>query len=278
MKTSVKATATLRLRSHLRTTALEDLSHYHQRHGAHPVPAKIPPYYERVELMTGGRGWIGDAGTWREVLPGQLIWNKPGDHTIARSDFENPYRCLAVTFVSKRRAGLGLPRFAQVANLEEVVNFTVEAVKLFQDEAFDREVLRDYLLGRLLFWIELHQYQSKRTEFPAPIQASLEWIEKHFAEPCPIAELARQAGWSAPHFHEAFRQHLGTTPHKVLARHRLRAARERLVSTSQPVKRIATECGFADASALIHAFKAEVGLTPSAYRKRYMRLEFEREG
>lgn len=278
VKISARAMATSRLRSHLRGTTLEDLSHYHQRDGAHPTPTKIPPYYERVELMTGGRGWIWDAGAWREVLPGQLIWNKPGDLTIGRSDFADPYRCLAVTFVSKQRAGLGLPRFSQVANLEEVVNFTAEAVKLFHDDAFDRAVLRDYLLGRLLFWVELHQVQSKRTEFPSPIQASLAWIEKNFAQPCRIGELARLAGWSVAHFHEVFRRHLGTTPHQVLARHRLRAARERLVSTSQPVKRIATECGFADASALIHAFKAEVGLTPNAYRKRYMRLVLEREG
>ena len=278
MKTSALALGGLRLRSRLRGATLEDLSHYHQRDGVHPVPTRIPPYYERVELMTGGRGWIWDAGTWREVVPGHLIWNKPGDQTIGRSDFTDPYRCLAVTFVSKQRTGLGLPRFSRVANLEEVASFTAEVVKLFHDDAFDREVLRDYLLGRLLFWIELHQVQSKRTEFPSPIQATLGWIEKNFAQPCRIGELARQAGWSEAHLHDAFRRHLGTTPHKVLARHRLRAARERLVSTSHPVKRIAAECGFADASALIHAFKAEVGLTPNAYRKRYMRLVFDRKG
>ncbi len=228
--------------------------------------------------MTGGRGWIWHQGAWREVLPGLLIWNKPGDQTIGRSDFENPYRCLSLNLVGKSRAGLGLPRFSQVANLEEVTTFTEEAVKLFLDESFDREVLRDYVLARLLFWVRLHQRQARHTELPPPIQASLEWIEHHFATRCPVEDLAKQAGWSVPHFHEMFRKHLQTTPHQVLARHRLRAAREKLVSTSHPVKRIAADCGYADASALIHTFKAEMSLTPSAYRKRYLRLAPEKRG
>jgi len=278
VKTSVSPKIASTIHPPVRGVTLERVSHYHQQHGIHPSFITIPPFYERVELMTGGRGWISDAGTWREVLPGDLIWNRPGDPTIGRSDFENPYRCLAVTLVSPRRAGLGLPRFSKVADLEAALAFTDETLKLFRDDTFDRRALCDYVLGRLLFWVRLHQHQAQKPEFPTAIEGALEWMEKHFAEPCPISDLARQAGWSTAHFHDAFRRHLRTTPHKVLARHRLRAARERLVSTSHPVKRIATECGFADASALIHAFKADAGLTPSAYRKRYMRLVLDRDG
>ncbi|MCE0498107.1 MAG: AraC family transcriptional regulator [Methylacidiphilales bacterium] len=267
-----KSAHPLPLHSAWRGAKLERLVHYFQRHGIHPIPVQIPPYYERVELMTGGRGWVWHDGSWQEVLPGHLVWNKPGDQTIGRSDFENPYRCLAVTLVSPRRAGLGLPRFSQVLSLEEVANFTTEVMKLFQDETFDREVLRDFVLARLLVWVRLYQQYAQRMEVPSPLRGALEWIEKNYAQPCPIRQLARQAGWSVAHFHEMFRRHLETTPHQVLARCRLRVARESLVSTSHPVKRIAAECGFADGSALIHAFKAGVGITPSAYRKRYMKL------
>ncbi|MEO8207265.1 MAG: helix-turn-helix transcriptional regulator, partial [Chthoniobacterales bacterium] len=69
--------------------------------------------------------------------------------------------------------------------------------------------------------------------------------------------------------------HLHTTPHQILMSLRLRAACERLVSTSQPMKQIASECGFTDASTFTHAFKAGRGLTPKAYRQRYMHLVME---
>ncbi len=272
MKRSPKPTSLSRLRAKMREVDVQRPSHYHQRHGFHPVPQTIPPFCERVELMTGGRGWIWHEGQWREVLPGLLIWNSPGDQTIGRSDFENPYRCLSLNIFSKFRHGMGIPRFSQVANLEEVKAFTEEIVRLSFDDHFDRRVLGDYVVSRLLFWMCLHEQQARHTELPPPLQAALAWIEQHYAEKCPVEELARQAGWSVPHFHEAFRKHLGTTPHQFLARHRLRAARERLVTTSHPVKRVAADCGFADASALIHAFKAEVGTTPKAYRHRYMHL------
>ncbi len=263
----MKSSASILKLSHLKGVRIERPSHYHQRPGIHPTPQTVPPCYERVELMTGGRGWIWHLGEWREVLPGLLIWNKPGDQTIGRSDFKNPYRCLSLTLVTRSRRGLGLPRFSQVTNLEEVANFTEETVKLFQDETFDRDILRDYMLSRLLFWIHRHQHQAHRKELKPPLQTTLDWIEKHFSQPCRIEDLAQRAGWSVPHFHQEFRRHLKTTPHQLLAKRRLRAAREQLVSTSRPVKQIATECGFADASALIHAFKAEMGLTPSAYRR-----------
>ena len=49
-----------------------------------------------MELVTTGRGWVRDGGDWREVTAGHLLWNDSGDETIARSDFADPYRCLAV--------------------------------------------------------------------------------------------------------------------------------------------------------------------------------------
>ncbi|HSI86511.1 MAG: helix-turn-helix domain-containing protein [Candidatus Methylacidiphilales bacterium] len=278
MKTS-DATQTVSAASYipnLHGVLLERLYEYHQRPDIHPSAAIIPPYYERVELMTGGRGWINDNGAWREVLPGDLIWNKPGQRTIGRSDFKNPYRCLAATIVTPQSHGMGVPRFSQVADIEAVVLFTHEVIALFRDDTFDRDALTEYVLARLLFWVRMNEHRVQKPELPPAIDESIKWMEKHYAEPCSIGEMAKRAGWSAAHFHEAFRQAVGTTPHKMLARYRLRAARDCLVSTSHPVKRIATDCGFADASALIHAFKADTGLTPSAYRKRYMRLELDR--
>ena len=253
----------------LNALALEQVSHYHQSPGIHPRPAAIPSYYERVELMTGGRGWIADGDGWREVLPGDLLWNKPGDFTIGRSDFENPYRCLSVTLKATKPEGLGLPRFSSWANLEEVKQFTHETVKLFQDEAFDRVVLRNYVVSRLLFCLCAHQHRAGR-ELPPPLRLTLDWIKKNFARRCSVADIARVAGWSAAHLHHAFVRHLGMTPHQAVVRERLRAARERLVSSPQPVKWIAVECGFGDASSFTHVFKAAVGMTPGAYRKRHL--------
>lgn len=248
------------------------ISHYHQPPGRHPSSYTLPFHYERVEVVTAGRGWIWHSEDWREVRPGDLIWNKPGDTTIGRSDFDHPYHCLVVNLVGTRKHGAGVPRISHWPDVEAVRAFARECVRLFLDEEFDRRTLFEYVVGQLLFRVRLHAHGEGRRELPAPLRAVLQKIERDFALACPLEDLAEAAGWSVAHLHEVFRRHLQTTPHRMLMRLRLRAARERLASTSQPIKQIAIECGFSDPAAFAHAFKAETGITPGKYRERSFSL------
>jgi len=256
----------------LSTLKLETLWEYAQVPDRHPEGTVIPPFYERVELLTGGRGWVRDAGNWREVLPGDLIWNKPRDATIGRSDFKHPYRCLAITLVSRKRLGLGLPRFSRWPETDDVRRFADETVRLFNDESFDRRQLLEFVLAQLLFRVRAHHHRQREDELPVPLRRVLNRMEQDYSRDCRIEELARVAEWSPAHLHAMFRERLGTTPHQWLLGRRLRAAREKLKSSLQPVKQIAGECGFADTAAFTHGFKAKVGLTPTQYRERYLRL------
>lgn len=253
-----------------RALSLESVSHYHQQAGVQPRPNTIHTHHEYVEIVTGGRGWVQHSGKWREVQPGDIIWNSAGDETIGRSDPGNPYRCLAVRFGTREARGRGVPRFSFWPDLEALWALTKEACRLFLDEQFDREALKDYLEERFLFQIRLHERASRAERYPAPIRAVMNQIERDFARPLPIAELARTAGWSAAYLQEAFRRYVDASPHQWLLRQRLRAAKERLVSSSDPLKQIAGDCGFADAASLAHTFKAHNGQTPSAYREHYL--------
>ncbi|SDU20164.1 Helix-turn-helix domain-containing protein [Verrucomicrobium sp. GAS474] len=243
------------------------LSHYHQSPGVHPVPKMIPPGHELIELMTGGKGWVREGEEWREVVPGDLIWHKPGDDSIGRSEWENPYRCLAIALQSDRPEGLGIPRFSRWPEVEERNAFVSETVKAFYNPAFDRHLLLHYAVSRLLFSVYRFSRQQEQAKLPEPIREALKWIDRNYAEPCSVEALAKRVGWSAAHLHHAFRLHLGQSPHKALMARRIRAAQEQLASTRHPIKRVAVECGFADASALIHAFRGSQGMTPTAYRR-----------
>lgn len=249
-------------------TGLHWVNHYHQVHNRHPANMIVPDFMERVELVTGGKGWILSQGEWREICPGDLIWNAPGDQTIGRSDFENPYRCLAVTLFAKKRKGSGMPRFSRWPDLASVEAFTREMSGLFLEEDFDRETLFIAVMSQLLLRVRMHAREEGREELPAPLRMVLQRLENDFAGPCRVEDLADVAGWSVAHLHEIFRKHLKVSPHQMVMRLRLRVVRERLASTTQPVKRIAAECGFADSAALANFFKSATGLTPGAYRDR----------
>jgi AraC-like DNA-binding protein len=250
--------------------ALEGLFHYHQPAQSQPGAHAIPEGRERVELVTGGRGWVDDQKSWREVLAGDLLWHAPGDRTIGRSDPADPYHCLAITFKIKPARAVPIARFSHWPAIDEIQSFAVEAVRLFLDDSFDRTLLCDYLFTRLLFQVRVDQQKKQHLRLPDPLRLVTESLERDFVRPWKISEMARLAGLSEAHFHENFRRSLGVTPHQWLLRRRLRAVRERLLSSSDAIKKIAVECGFADSASLAHTFGDRFGLSPRAFRERYV--------
>ena len=249
--------------------SLVRVGHYYQAAGCHPQSDILPSGAERIELVTGGRGWLSIGREWVEVTPGALVWNTEGDRTIARSDWENPYRCLAVDIrtapqLGRRRA----PRLAWWRDEEEVSRFTSEAVRRAVDDRIDRPSLLAYLYGRLLFQSRLWAATREQEELPEPLRHAIALLEKGGAARAPrLGEVAKRVGWSLSYLHESFRLHLRTTPHEVVLRRRMQSARERLAATDHPIKRIAADCGFGSAAAFCYAFRKRVGVTPLRYRR-----------
>jgi len=238
---------------------------YFQQPGCDPLFHNISSRVERVELFTGGRGWVRLEGKWTEVTAGALLWHVEGDQTTARSDWDFPYRCLSVHFrttqSSRRRR---VPHLTWWHDAEEVRRFTQEVVEAHVDDQFDRNALLSYTYGRLLFQARRWEATTRRQDFPAKIRRAVEILEQRHIS---IAEVAQEIGWSVAHLHDAFQKHLGTTPHEIALRKRMQRAREQLAASDLPIKRIAADCGFSGPAAFCHAFKSRVGRTPLAYRR-----------
>jgi AraC-like DNA-binding protein len=249
---------------------LRSVSHYHQRPDVHPIPIQLDKTNQCIELLTGGRGWLKIDGEWKEVTPGDLLWHMPGDFTIGRSDFQNPYRCLAVTFQGRAQSRRPLPRITRWEELDEVKLFTHQVVRLHADDAFDSRVLLRYILSRVHFQAELYRRVQRERGLPAELQQVIEMVNRRYAEPLRLDQLARSAGWSVPHLHERFKQRLGLSPHQALIRRRIQVAREILASTNDPIKSVAGKCGFSTASAFCVQFKKATRLSPKDYRDRQL--------
>ncbi|WP_458232871.1 cupin domain-containing protein, partial [Roseateles sp. P5_E8] len=81
----------------------------------------------------------------------------------------------------------------------------------------------------------------------------------------PLAAMAQEAGMSRSRFAEAFRGALGQTPADYLADWRLAIARSEL-RAGKPLKVLAAELGYANASALSRLFaQKHAGLSPRAW-------------
>jgi AraC family transcriptional regulator len=82
-----------------------------------------------------------------------------------------------------------------------------------------------------------------------------------------LSSLAQEAKLSRYHFLRMFRQLAGLTPHQYVIRVRLRRAATQLLLEPSRVLDVALDSGFGDVSNFNHAFRAEFGVSPRAYRK-----------
>lgn len=243
------------------------ISHYHHRTGGHPGGRRVPEQEEYIELLTRGRGWILHENQWEEVTAGTLLWHKPGDYTIQRSDQDNPYSCLVVHYHTHSRAHSSIPRISRWNDLDEILQLTHESLQRFIDTGFDNEVLLNYLTGKLAYHAYRHHWSQRRDDLPPPLKRVIALIEKEYPSSLTLAEMAEVSGWSIPHLHELFRQHLHQTPYQFLLSRRIHSAKIRLASTLQPIKQIAVECGFQNPSSFSTAFRKLTSMSPAKYRR-----------
>jgi transcriptional regulator GlxA family with amidase domain len=91
-------------------------------------------------------------------------------------------------------------------------------------------------------------------------------MDRTFAEPLNVAELARIACVSEAHFIRSFRQTFGETPHRYLQRRRVERSMFLLRETELSITDICLEVGFMSLGTFSRTFREIVGETPSEYR------------
>lgn len=83
-----------------------------------------------------------------------------------------------------------------------------------------------------------------------------------------LDKLASVVGMSRTKCSSVARRELGSSVERVLMRLRIERCTERLRTTTDPIKQVSYETGFATPSHFCHAFKALLRMTPSTYRRR----------
>ncbi|WP_192982043.1 helix-turn-helix domain-containing protein [Pseudomonas sp. EggHat1] len=95
-----------------------------------------------------------------------------------------------------------------------------------------------------------------------------QYIGDNLATAIRTCDLAAQLSLSSSHFSHVFKQTFGITPLAYVARKRIEAAREMMLSTDQPLTQIAHAHGFCDQSHFTRTFRRETGLSPLIWRQR----------
>lgn len=96
-------------------------------------------------------------------------------------------------------------------------------------------------------------------------------IERNYADSISMTEMAALAKLSSTHFNRRFRQLLRLSPTQYLRSIRIQASQGLLTTTSRSLAEIAVDVGFTDQSHFSKRFREVTGMTPAAWRKRFVR-------
>ncbi|MBR1558624.1 MAG: AraC family transcriptional regulator [Clostridia bacterium] len=97
----------------------------------------------------------------------------------------------------------------------------------------------------------------------------LAYIDGRLGTRLTLESVAAHFGYNPNYFSTMFSRTTGVTFSKYVQLQRINQSRILLITTQWPLESISEELGYYDTSHFIHAFKAEEGVTPAAYRKAY---------
>jgi AraC-like DNA-binding protein len=98
------------------------------------------------------------------------------------------------------------------------------------------------------------------------VQAAAMRITERPSQDHPVAELAREAGYSPDHFARVFKQIIGVSPQAYVIRARIDRAKQLLAESSLSISQIADVLGYEDLFFFSRQFKSKTGSTPRQYR------------
>lgn len=136
------------------------------------------------------------------------------------------------------------------------------------------EGVRIALAARLID--QYRQDGTSRAPRPSSLDARrlrkvLDFIEARFGDDLSLDDLARQACLSPFHFTRLFADATGLSPHRFLTRHRVEAAKSRLMRDQASLVEIALDTGFGSQANFTRVFRKATGMTPGVYRELHRR-------
>lgn len=105
------------------------------------------------------------------------------------------------------------------------------------------------------------------------LAAAMQYIKRSSHEKIHVNDILREVPISRRALEKGFQKWLGHSPAEEIRRIRVDRAIQMLCDTSWSMPRIASAAGFALPELLTRAFRRELGITPSEFRKRHLRWQ-----
>ncbi|WP_412989518.1 Ada metal-binding domain-containing protein [Pediococcus siamensis] len=106
-----------------------------------------------------------------------------------------------------------------------------------------------------------------KTAFDQPIQASQRFMQKHYAQPLTVAQVAAAVHLNTSYFEHRFRKQTGQSVMRYLLDVRMAHSRDLVSEAELSIQTIARRVGFQSGNYFGRVFKAYFGVTPSNWQQ-----------
>lgn len=245
-------------------------------------PASRPHYI--IHFVLKGKGMYQASGQKHYLSAGQGFLIEPGTQTFYQADKDDPWSYLWIG-VGGSKAGryirdIGLNseqlifRSESGEKLKEIVldilkhtEMTTANLFYLQGRLYDffSVLARDVVIDSYVGTMKGKEY-GKESGY---IKEAMAFIRNEYANGIGVNELAQHLNVSRSYLYTLFMKGLNISPRDFLQKYRITRARELLVLTELSVEAVGTSCGYGTAERFARAFKQEIGMTPTQFRKYY---------
>lgn len=245
------------------------------------VPGEIIcPIENTYQVTVGGKAMDLSPKDILVIAPGELhsiVAPSSGSRYIVNFNTSPFDRFQDLTFLFSTISPFCLLRREDSPQLTDALYRLLEQI---EQEYFGENIYRESEISSLLlhFFVLLGRNRgsldklqgtslSKHQEYSDRFMLICNYINSHCTENLSLEQIAQQARFSKYHFARLFKELTGTTCHNYLINRRILFAQTLLVDSSVSITEVAMRSGFNSLATFNRIFKAQMGCTPSEYRK-----------
>ncbi len=240
-------------------------------------------FFELLAILSGsGTHWIN--GKTYQVMPGDIFLLNIGDrHYFNPLSQETEFRWINIGW---------LPDFYQLEDAALLKNkkytdrVSMNITNLLMDCLYEYNLKQEEYLDIIRFQLMAILKKLKRLTAQEEIsynekhrrnliKRATAFIGDHYREPLTLRDIAERLGISQVYLCKLFSDEIGMGAIQYLRKTRIDKACSLLLSTNMRVNDISISVGFADSKSFFSAFKSQMGITPTQYKKHYEKRKAE---
>ena len=166
-----------------------------------------------------------------------------------------------------------IPLYPDNPEQKEILNLIRDTFDLSEQEFGYELKLRDRLAEIWLSFFKMSSsvIEKRKTDTRANdrIKLMMVYVHENFADKITVSNLAKAGYLSERDCFRVFRECLHMTPIEYITNYRLQKACYMLVHTRDTISAISQECGLGSSSFFGKTFRANIGITPREYRRKW---------